>query len=532
MPISSVAIDKFLHKPIPWSPKFKGADEDWLKATIFDVTGKPYKPKTQPRPHQLEGLAFALYQRRCLLFYSMRLGKTLMSLQFAEQLRLSGHWRGKGIIICHAPIAIWVWESEAEKHSRLKVRGVRNKVDELIEALDSDTDLIVIPWSGLQNIFTEMRVNKKGKNKLYPDLVGARIAAEGFSLGIIDEIHGAKNPQSLRFQLAKEILSNCRYRIGLTGTPFGRDPFAVWAQAYLIDGGETLGWNYQFFEASFGTKKANWFSKADEFAFDKKKQPILEEKLAAISLPYRLEECQQVPVYPGTVELQIVGDQLRAYEECVQKLVKFDDHEKTEIQNTFIRLRQISSGYLPFIDSYGNDVVSYFKENAKLEWLVAFLEELKEVGAAFVIFHEFTLTGNFIHETLTKAGISHHWLHGATKDKPGVVAAFQEGKVDAIIVQSATGSQAIDLHRADYLLFFESPVSPIVRAQAEARPLSAARQDRPLLLDDIACSGVERKILSYITSGKNLMSAIIHERKSLVDGEKGRSSKRNSKIAY
>lgn len=515
MPISAVAIDRFLQKSVPYIPVFKGADPNWLKATIFDVTGKPYKPKRQPRPHQLEGVAFALYQRRCLLYYSMRLGKSLMALQWAEQLRLAGHWRGKGLIICHAPMGTWVWQTEAEKHSNLKVVPVRNQIGELLDALDSDADLIVIPWSGLQNIFTEMRVSKKGKNKLYPDLASIRIAAEAFSLVIIDEIHGAKNIASLRFQIAKELIKECHHRLGLTGTPFGRNPFDVWTQAYLIDEGETLGYNYQFFEAAFGVKKTDWFSNSPKYVFDVKKQPILESKLSAISLPYKLEECQTVPIFPGTVELHIVGDQLAAYQDCIKKLIDLPDAERVEIRNTFIRLRQISSGYFPYIDAYGNDQVSFFKENAKLEWLTEELEGIKDAGFAFLVFHEFTCTGNLICQALDKAKVNHHWLHGDTKDKPGVVTEFQEGKVNALVVQSATGSLGIDLYRADYMLFFESPVSPIVRAQAEARPLSAARGDRPLLLDDLTCSGVESKILSYIASGKDLMSSIIHERKSL-----------------
>lgn len=520
MPIDPDAIDRFLHKNIPYLPPFKGQDPDWLKATIYDVTGAPYKPVTQPRPHQLEGLAFALYQGRCLLYYGMRLGKSLMSLQWATQLRASGHWRGKGLIICHASIALWVWETEAQKHSNLKVRSVRNKIEELIDALESDADLIVIPWSGLQNLFSEMRQNRKGENKLYPDLEGAAILAESISLVIIDEIHAAKNWQSLRFQLAKEIVKHCRHRLGLTGTPFGRNPYDVWAQCFLIDGGETLGYSPQFFQAAFGTQKSNWFSGKKEYVFDKKKQPILEEKLASIALPYKLEECQTVPVYSGMIDLNIVGDQLTAYKECIDKLIKLSDNQSVEIRATFLRLRQISSGYLPFIDEFGNEIVAHFKSNSKVEWLVDFLVEAKELDLSIIIVHEFTATGQLICDTLTKAGITHHWLHGATKDKQLVCEEFQKRKVNAIVVQSATGSMAIDLHRADYMLFFESPVSPIIRAQIEARPLSQARGDKILLMDDLTCSNIERKVLSYIGDGKDLMSAIIHERKSLQEERK------------
>lgn len=517
MAISQTAIDKFLEAPIPYLPQFKGADPDWLRSTIYDVTGRPYKPKTEPRPHQLEGIAFALYQRQALLYYGMRLGKSLMSLQWAEQLRIAKIWTTKGIIICHAPIALDVWESEAEKHSNLILYPVRNQIDEFIDALESDADLIVVPWSGLQNIFTEIRETRKGKNKLYPNYQAVRTAAEAFSLGIVDEIHSAKNHLSLRFKLAQEILKHCQFKLGLTGTPFGRNVFDVWSQAFLVDQGKTLGYNYNFFEACFGNKRINRFSGNPEYIFNPKKQPLLEKKLSSLALAYKLEECQQLRILPGVVDLKIVGDQRNAYEACIDKIIKLSDKQDAEIKAVFLRLRQISSGFLPFVDAFGNELVHYFKTNVKIEWLREFLIEVRETKASVILFHEYTLTGKMLCEALADSDVTYVWLHGDTKDKPAAVRDFQAKRVQVIVVQSATGSLAIDLHAADIITFFESPVSPIIRAQAEARPLSQARGDRPLIIDDLTCSGVERKILQYIKSGKDLMVQIIHERKSLED---------------
>jgi len=299
----------------------------------------------------------------------------------------------------------------------------------------------------------------------------------------------------------------------LTGTPMGRNAFDVWAQTSLIDDGESLGRNYPFFQAAFGVAKTNFFSGQPEYTFDRRKTTLLERKLSAISMSYELKECQTLETYAGVVELRMVGDQRTAYRECIDKFVKLQDNQRVEIQNTFIRLRQISSGYLPFIDAFGNQLNNRFRENAKAEWLEALLEELTDTPT--VIFHDYTETGQLIMDILEKAKISRHWLHGATKDKPGVVQDFQDGKVQVLVVQSATGSMAIELSRADYVIFYESPVSPITRAQAEARPMSAARGTRPLLIDDVTCSGVEAKVLAYVQSGKDLSNTIIHDRRGL-----------------
>lgn len=513
------AIERFLNKPPRWLPQFKHADPETLTNLIWDVTGQRCKFLTPPRPHQLEGLAFAIYQQRCLLFYGMRLGKTKLSLDWAAHLRRGGQWRGKGLVIVHSPIGLDVWDSQIRQHSRLRAAFVRNQMDELLEALEGPSDLVVVPWSGLQNILTTTRF-KQGKAKLYPDRESIDIVAEALNLAIIDEIHTAKNHRSLRFKIASRLIQNCRFRLGLTGTSFGRNPMDVWAQAYLIDGGETLSDNYYFFEEAFGVAKKNYFSGYTEYTFDKKKKTILQEKLSGLSLTYAMEEVQNVNVLAGTIDLHLYGEQRVAYQDVVNKLVKLSDNQSVEIQATFVRLRQVSSGYLPFVDDRGVEHVMRFKENPKLEWLREFVEQ-EEIPPT-IIFHEFTRSGEDILEVLSKAKMSTGWLNGATKDRGGLVNKFQSGEIQVLVCQSAAGSMGIELNRADYMLFYEAPVSTTIRIQAEARPL--ADRTKPLIVDDLICSGVERKILEFAKDGKNLLTSILRDRSRLLSEDRDGSS--------
>ena len=88
MPIAQEALDQFLDQAMPLLPQFKGAAPDQLKRLIYDATGLPLGDlKTQPRKHQLEGLAFALYLRQALLFFDVRMGKSKIALDWAQHLR-------------------------------------------------------------------------------------------------------------------------------------------------------------------------------------------------------------------------------------------------------------------------------------------------------------------------------------------------------------------------------------------------------------------------------------------------------------
>src|SRR4051812_23366789 len=153
MPIKKEAVEAFLKKR-NLALDYKGRSEAGLQSDIIATTGLPYHPITPPRQHQLEGLAFALKLKQALLFFDMRTGKSLIALDWARHLRRSGLWRGKGLVVAHAPIGLDVWQGQADQHSSLKLACVRNKPEQLLEALQSDADLIVIPWTGLQSIFS------------------------------------------------------------------------------------------------------------------------------------------------------------------------------------------------------------------------------------------------------------------------------------------------------------------------------------------------------------------------------------------
>ena len=397
MPTSPTAIERYLaHVPKP-IPRFKGETPDKLYRLIHDTTGVDYRPKTPPRLHQLEGVAFALYLHRIMLLYRMRLGKTKIALDWATHLRQAKLWTRKGLVIAHAPVGLGVWEIEAQKHSNLKVVAVQKNVHEFIDALDSDADLIVVPWSGLQAMFTvrgKTRPDADGKtqNKLYADRQGIRMAAQFFSLVVIDESHRCKNHLSLRFLIAEEIVKQCKFRMIMTGTPTGRNPYALWAQAFLADEGRALGYNYYMFQQAFGHEVKNWFKpNHKEWKFDHRMLPRLRHKLSNLALSCTHSDISPDQIKPDLVELKMSTAQCETYNEVVNRLVHLPKDNLIQIRATFVRLRQAASGFLPLDDGTLLDLPG----NVKLDWIEGFFEDFPD-DMKVVIFHEFIHSGELI----------------------------------------------------------------------------------------------------------------------------------------
>lgn len=510
-------------------PSTKGMTRAELEWSIKTRTGKLPVFKTEPRPHQLEGLTFALHLEKALLFFGMRLGKTKITLDWCSHLRRSKTWTGTGLIIAHAPVGLDVWVNECAKHSDLTIKAVHLDINDLFDAIAHPPDLIVMTWSGMQQMFCSMkeikRGRRKGESKLYPDLGIIRLVAEAFDLVVIDEIHTCSNWQSLHFRMGLELVAGCRFRLGLTGTPFGRDPYSIWAQFRLIEGGDILTRNFLFFMEAFGKRKQNHFSARKdakgvgyEIVIDEKKLPILSAKIAAGSMSYARAEVQADNVESSVIQLRMYGQQRQAYLDAINKLINLPGLDPQVIGATFHRLRQISSGYLPYVDENGEEHLVRFRGNAKQSFLEDFLETMPS-GMPMIIFHDYIQSGKLICDVLKKQKIKHVWMRGDGKNKTPLVQAFQSGEAQVIVANATSGGVAVDLNRADHMLYFESPVSPIIRAQSEARPL-AERKGRLLSMDDLVASPMDLRVLDFIRQGKDLMHEVVTrtDLRSLRDG--------------
>ena len=512
MTIPRRSIERYLAYIEP-APRFKGQDARLLRQRIKDYSGRDYQPKSEPWTHQLEGLAFSLWSETPLLYYYMRLGKTRISLEWADMLR--GKWKPPALIIAHAPIGLDVWQEQIGLYSSFRAAYIRNSIDEFVDALDQDYDAIVTPWSGLQNMFTYLGKNRRGKGKLFVDWPLVREAASLFELVIMDEIHMAKNHLSLRFQIAAALTAHCRYRMGLTGTPMARSGYALWAEAFLCDRGSTLGPNYYFFEQAVGKQVKSYWKPGKEWKFDRRKLKLVKQKLAPIVLSYELTEVRQVDVRPQVIHLKMKGEQRAAYEEVLGDLLNSDSHEESDhrMRGEFVRLRMVAAGYLCWQDEDGDWHTNDFEHSAKLDWLRSFLEIEWDRQSQLVVFHEYTHTGLLITELLESMQISHGWFYGGTKprDEHRILSEFRQNKLKVFVANTAKGGAAIDLSNADYLLFFESPLTAIQRNQAEARPLAASRGTRPLLMDDLVCAPVDQRVLDLVREGKDASRELMRD---------------------
>lgn len=508
--ISPRAIEAYFAKqPEPIFP-VRGKDPEWLLDVIKKTTKCDFRPKrawtgSDRDVRQLEAITLSIVKKRLLLYYAPRTGKTRISLDWIQHLRRCD-WVRRALVVPHAPVGLDEWEIQTPVESDLQgifIRSGPRAGLQLCDALESDCDFVCVAPSTLQTLFSEKRLNRRGVPKLYVAKEALAEMAGFYDAFVCDEIHGAMWQASLRHEIVVGLAHHADWRLGLTGTPFGRDPFGLWGQSYIIDGGATLGRTYYFFEQAFGREVYNHFTPTKtSLEFNPKMMEALQARMAHMTLACSLEEIQDVEVIASVVKLKMSRQQEKAYKQLIDDMVRAQQEDTKKVTSIFVRLRQVSSGFQPFNDEDGEQKVIEFADAPKYEWLSDLLANLGSTGVKVVVFHEFVATGQRLKKLCEKLKISHDWLWGGTKDKMTTRMGFQEGDTQVLIANWQTGGTAVNLSAADYMCVFESPTGVIARTQMMARPMA---RSRPLLVDDLVCSPVEEKILTFHEQGKELM---------------------------
>ena len=191
-------------------------------------------------PYQRRAVEFVKDRRRCGLFLSMGLGKSVSTLTAALDLvqSFSVH---RVLVIAPLRVANSVWAQEVEKWDHLKplrVSVCTGPSKRRLAGLQMDADVYVI---NRENV--EWLVEQYGSR--WP-----------FDMVVIDESSSFKNASSKRFKALRKVLPYTSYMVLLTGTPSPNGLIDLWSQVYLIDFGQALGrtmtsYKHRFFEPDY-----------------------------------------------------------------------------------------------------------------------------------------------------------------------------------------------------------------------------------------------------------------------------------------
>ena len=168
------------------------------------------------------------------LFLDCGLGKTVITLSAFRALKYDRFQVKRMLVIAPKKVAEATWTQEAASWghtSSLRFSRILGTEKKRIAALRLDADIYL--------------TNRENVCWLVRTCGGADWP---FDMVVLDESSSFKNPRAKRFKALAKVRPRISRLVELSGTPSPNSLMDLWAQVYLLDGGERLGTRYRGFQ--------------------------------------------------------------------------------------------------------------------------------------------------------------------------------------------------------------------------------------------------------------------------------------------
>lgn len=505
------ALKAFLRRPVDSFSWIK----DCTKKQLLEEIPEPFTFHTDPRKHQLACFYIGINSPEFLFLLDTGAGKSKLVLDILYYRKLH-YGEGPWLVLVPAAANTEGWVNEIEIHrpelKSVKLLGSREDRQRLLER---DADIYLLNYDGLQSYMTHLVKEKKKNQKARQiDYKDANSFSKLFTGVVMDESHQVGNRASLRFRMANAVAKECSLRYALTGTPFGRNPEKLWSQFYIVDHGQTLGETLGLYRAVFFDAKDNFWGGID-YTFDPSKEKELHRIIQHRSIRYKDTEFADVPNIVRQRHRLSFGMDAEQYYTKVLAELRQARGDLVEQRNSFLRMRQVCAGFLALKGEDEQRVEVAFYTNPKVEELETLVDGLPE-EEKLIVYHEFIRSGDMVTEMLDRKKV--RWARvggGKTKRNPveQMRKFLNDPKCRILIFNYKSGGGAgLNFHTVcRHLVYYESPVDPIVRYQTERRITGGLRttKRRVYMHDLVLAKSVDEAVLKFIEQGKDLFQAIV-----------------------
>ena len=326
------------------------------------------------------------------------------------------------MIIAPKKVAEATWQREAAKWDHLKhlrFATVLGSESKRVRALNTPADIWVI---NRENV---------------PWLVEYYRNAWPFDMVVIDESSSFKNHQAKRFKSLTWVRKNISRLVELTGTPAPNGLIDIWAQVYLLDGGERLGkYITHFRERYFNPDKRNAqqvFTYAPKPGADE----AIHRRISDICISMKAEDYLQLP--DCTVnDIPVVLDKKsrEMYDRMEREMLLRVDEKTIDAGTAAVlsnKLLQLCNGAV--YDGQQNVVEVH---NCKIEAFLELIEQLN--GQPALVFYNFRHDLPRLEKALRKTGLRVRRLNGPEDQND-----WNDRKIDILLAHPASCAYGLNL---------------------------------------------------------------------------------------
>ena len=432
-------------------------------------------------------------------FLDMGLGKTVCTLTALHELKYFRFCIRKALVIAPKKVAENTWSAETAKWNHLqsmRISVVLGSEKQRLDALNEDADVYIIN-----------RENTQWLVRLYRN-------DWPFDVVVLDESSSFKNHRAKRFQALKAVRTHINRIIELTGTPSPQGLMDLWAQVYLLDGGQRLGRTISLYrEMYFVPDKRN---RTTIFSYAPKDgaADAIYKRISDICISMKSEDYLQLPdMVVNDIPVVLDPKAQKAYRELERTMLLTVDDEQLVTATTAAtltgKLLQLCNGAV--YDENG-DVLEV--HDCKIE---AFMETIEQLnGQHALVYYYFRHDRDRILQALAKSGLRVRVYEGAAEEKD-----WNAGKIDILLAQPASCGYGLNLQDGGHhVIWFGLTWSLEEYMQANKR-LHRQGQAYPVIVHRlIVKGGTDADVIRSLESKDGAQEALLEALKARIDRAK------------
>ena len=409
----------------------------------------------------------------------------------------------KVLVIAPKKVAEDTWTREAAKwdHLRdLRISAVLGTEKQRRKALETEADLYIINRENVQWLVEHY---------------GAKWPFDGV---VIDELSSFKSTKAKRWRMLKRVTPLCSVVWGLTGTPAPKGYMDLFAEMYLLDGGEHLGKTLTAYRDKYFNAGAHKGHIVYEWKLKAGAKERIDALLSEFCLSMKAVDWLEMPArvdIPHYVHMtsseQKLYDQFQ--KEKILPLVNgkltedVEDADHAILGATAAALRgkllQMANGAV--YDDAGN---VFHIHDQKLDAL----EEIVEAagGDPILVYY------NYKHDL---ERIRARFPGAATLDTSEEIRAWNDGEIPLLLCHPASCGHGLNLQQGGHIIvWFGLTWSLELYQQANAR-LPRPGQKESVIVMHLICRGtVEEKVLAALQEKDTSQGALLNALKGYLTG--------------
>lgn len=446
------------------------------------------------------------YQRRAVshilqhegagVILDMGLGKTVITLTALDYLLYKDMSIERVLVIAPKRVAEDTWPCEASAWAHLqhlRISTVLGSAAKREKALNTPADIYV---TNRENV--KWLVSYYGKK--WP-----------FDCVVIDELSSFKDSSSQRFKALRKVRPFVKRIVGLTGTPSPNGLIDLWAQVYLLDGGERLGSSLTKYRQTYFVPGRTNGQVVFDYRLRVGAAKIIHQLISDICISMSAEEYLKMPdrmdiVRPVTLSESMMK-QYRTFEKEQVMQIDTDNISAANAAALTGKLLQYANGAI-----YDEEKEVHLLHDAKLDALEGIVEEAH--GENVLVFY------NYKHD-LDRLLKRFEKLQPRVLNDANDKNEWNAGKIRMLLAHPASCAYGLNLQAGGAIIvWFGLNWSLELYEQANARLYRQGQSKSVKIYHLVATGTVDENVMKALSSkeaGQTSLKKAIRERQKLYD---------------